>query len=375
MADRNRIEIFFGRIGKLCMIIGVVVVWAVAGHYILAIGDSIKDWASPLEDDRVYESFPERRKVNMELPSTWNYEFKPYYHWRRREFHGEYFNVSAEGVRHTVKSPNKGAKKVFIFGGSTTWGTDVADGQTIPSYLQSMLGDDYDLYNFGEAGYVSAQEINLLLELLTLGDIPDAVVFYDGANDGYAGAYAPAVPRSPLHFMEMMRRLDEERQKSMITKLYEGSNYKDLVDYLRRKLKSDTTVSWDESVEGDIDKNAEKVVEIYDRHIRQVKLLSREYGFKAFFFWQPYLFSLTKETHPYEEDIIKNASETHVKAMRRVYLEAKERFSNREAENIFFIADSLDDLTEPIYTDFFHVVPKGNHTIAKRMYEHLNDRL
>ncbi len=67
-----------------------------------------------------------------------------------------------------------------MFGGSTLWGTGVKDEHTIPSFLQSFLGKDYDVYNYGETGYVSMQELNYLLHMLAKGNIPEAVIFYDG---------------------------------------------------------------------------------------------------------------------------------------------------------------------------------------------------
>ena len=53
-------------------------------------------------------------------------------------------------------------KRFFVYGGSTTWGYNVADYQTIPSYLQKELinngYNDYCVYNFGGGSYFSTQE-------------------------------------------------------------------------------------------------------------------------------------------------------------------------------------------------------------------------
>ena len=118
--------------------------------------------------------------------------FEPYYHWKQFEHVGKYINIDASGVRKTVKDPNvKGGKKIFMFGGSTLWGHGSPDESTIPSIVQSHLGDAYEVYNFGEDGFVSTQELNYLLYQLSLGNIPDAVIFYDGVNDGYAGTILP----------------------------------------------------------------------------------------------------------------------------------------------------------------------------------------
>ncbi len=82
------------------------------------------------------------------------------------------------------------------------------------------------------------------------------------------------------------------RQKSpsdehLLRYLFEKSYYKTLVIYLRNIFfnKMNRTENWDRKIESEIHDNAVKVVEYYEAHIKQVKALSKEYGFKAFFFW------------------------------------------------------------------------------------------
>ena len=115
------------------------------------------------------------------------------------------------------------AKTIFMFGGSTLWGTGSPDRNTIPSELQALLGPEYDIYNFGETGYVSTQELNYLLHRLSLGDIPDTVIFYDGVNDGYAGAYSPSIPRDPQNLREEKKITN--RTLADLASLFTKSNY------------------------------------------------------------------------------------------------------------------------------------------------------
>jgi hypothetical protein len=64
--------------------------------------------------------------------------------------------------------------------GAPDWGT-------IPAYLQEELEERFNgavcVVNYGEDGFASTQEVILLLIELQRGNVPDAVIFYDGVND------------------------------------------------------------------------------------------------------------------------------------------------------------------------------------------------
>ena len=307
----------------------------------------------------VYENFSGKEQLWEEFLLNES-RFAPYYYWRTKTQSGEFINVSPEGIRKTIKNPANGAKKVFLFGGSTAWGTGAPDESTIPSILNKHLGKDYDIINFGESGYVSTQELNFLLERLTNNDIPDMVVFYDGVNDVYAGTYSPGIPRDPQNMRARWESNAFNGLRGFLFGVYQQSNYRLLFNKLR---------IWDKSIESEVERNVKKVILNYEAHIRQVKALEQEYGFKSFFFWQPYLFSLTRDVYPYEQEIINRKSPVLVKAMRESYLSAKRQFSNREKERIFFIGNILDKVREPIYIDWCHLGPNGNSYVAKTMAE------
>jgi len=82
---------------------------------------------------------------------------------------------------------DKSKLNVFVFGGSTTFGTGAADDETIPAFLQKYLreemGPTVDAYNFGVGAYYSSQELINFWRLARQGDFPDLVVFVDGLND------------------------------------------------------------------------------------------------------------------------------------------------------------------------------------------------
>ena len=72
--------------------------------------------------------------------------------------------------------------RVALLGGSTTFGTRLADGDTWPALLQEILGDQYAVINYGVPGYSTAEAI-IQMSLVVPSQEPHIVVFYEGIND------------------------------------------------------------------------------------------------------------------------------------------------------------------------------------------------
>ena len=77
--------------------------------------------------------------------------------------------------------------RVFVVGGSTTFGSGVNDANTIPFLLQKKLDEkNYDqtieIINAGFSGATSIEEVKLIKEKL-LKFAPDLIIVYDGYND------------------------------------------------------------------------------------------------------------------------------------------------------------------------------------------------
>ena len=101
---------------------------------------------------------------------------------------GKFVNISKEFGRK-IENPPSCKKRFFFYGGSTTWGYNVADNQTIPAYfLKALINNnyqDYCVYNFGGGSYFSTQE-NIRFQKHLLTDKinqNDFVFFIDGHNE------------------------------------------------------------------------------------------------------------------------------------------------------------------------------------------------
>ena len=109
--------------------------------------------------------------------------------WRRASFDSEYITIDRDGFRRTWKrsGPDESPPDmIFVFGGSTVWGTGARNDYTIPSLMAKQFAQEnlnVHVVNYGESAYCFAQEIIHLVTLLQEGRRPRAVIFYDGVND------------------------------------------------------------------------------------------------------------------------------------------------------------------------------------------------
>jgi hypothetical protein len=99
-----------------------------------------------------------------------------------------------------------------FFGGSTVWGTGVDDAGTIPAFF-NRLDPQFEVHNHGETAFTSRQGLERLINLVTLGEPIDLVVFFDGVNDAVQQCRSEiAVPGHSrvMQMREALERLEDE---------------------------------------------------------------------------------------------------------------------------------------------------------------------
>lgn len=116
------------------------------------------------------------------------FRYEPFVYNRAQPFAGRYVNVDSAGLRVTPRYPRPGRPplRVFFFGGSTTFGVLERDSMTRPAQVARRLAEagwDAEVVNFAQLAYVGSQELLTLVLELRRGNVPDAVVFWDGVNE------------------------------------------------------------------------------------------------------------------------------------------------------------------------------------------------
>ncbi|MDQ3907575.1 MAG: SGNH/GDSL hydrolase family protein, partial [Acidobacteriota bacterium] len=354
--------------------------------------------------DRLSAPAPDQRAVaDTYSDPTWvnNYQeefnrskvaqWRPYVYWRRMPYRGSYINVDADGIRLTASTEVAGTEsrtplKVFMFGGSTMWGTGARDAYTIPSVVERELrqrGVAAEVVNFGESGYVSTQEVITLLLQLQKGRLPDIVIFYDGVNDLYS-AYQQRTAGLPQNEFNREREFDlsqpdKFRQRTSIDlrDAATKSSTVRLANGLLRKagVRRATTASDYSPLDSPAPESealARDVIAAYKGNMEVVKALGEHYHFKYFFYWQPTIFQKTRLT-AYEagqqaqaQDLGRFVGLTYA-AMRQSGLADARENSFRDLSLIFA------DAGEPLYIDWCHLGESGNEVVAKSMASDILD--
>jgi lysophospholipase L1-like esterase len=364
------------------LMLGIAVLLLCAIEVSLSLAALAWRWASerarPEAPDRwnadTYSDRSWARRYYAEFDSSHVVRWTPYVYWRRKPYRGEYINVDSSGLRITpTPAPRSGTSiKIFMFGGSSVWGTGARDAFTIPALLASELqhqGLAAEVVNFGETGYVTTQELITLLLRLREGQHPDVVIFYDGANDTFS-AYqqqVAGVAQNEFHRVTEFKlsRPDQfTRLASMV--LSEAANRlatvaaaKALWRRLSLLVEGDSAVTVTRR-----DHLSRDVITTYLGNMELLQVLSEHYHFKTLAYWQPTIFQkphLTKY-----ERAQRDQKEAMAGFFRETYATLRQTPLPRKTA-VQDVSQLFSDVREPLYVDWVHLGESGNAMIAKRM--------
>ncbi len=231
--------------------------------------------------------------------------------------------------------------------------------------------------NYGVIGYGIWQEVELLEELLTKGEIPDLVIFYDGANEQFIQArVGPIATPTHLHAnIVQLGNLPVGGGRSVVGEMYDWWAHRSVVHRLFDEIKSLATSEGDKPAptlaEGlwAPDQTAARGVErgkdavaIYQRAVELVQHLAAAYGFRAEFFWQPLLY--TKPVAQGEQDALTRFGATPA----AWYAESAEARRHLKPP-VIDLSDVLDNVHEPVFVDFDHTNERGADLITSAIYK------
>jgi hypothetical protein len=338
-------------------------------------------WIRPDSQDSIadtspaYSGYPWASEFWKEERSRWNSQhgsYEPFRIWGAAPWNGKYINtdISSDGTwRRTINLPNKACEKqssleVWMFGGSTLYGTGVPDWATIPSYLSRELNSATAacivVRNFGVEGYVTNQEVILLMEQLKAGRHPGIVIFYDGVNDAYAGAVSPGVPAAHMSLSNIKARVEGTLagRLDFLRSSYTLQLAAAVLNSLRVARAAKPSVDETES-------KAVTTLDNYERNLQFATILGNAYGFRVFCFWQPAFVYGYKSLFPFEATIASNqAGKNSFDILAKVYQHAERRAAMDHA--FVFLGDVFDSVKEPVYIDkWMHLAPGGNELVAR----------
>jgi lysophospholipase L1-like esterase len=320
------------------------------------------DWAAEF-----WQEEP-KRQVSRRL-------YVPFRIWGVTNWHSKYVNndQGETGVwRRTINPAPDDCKThpigIWTFGGSTLYGTGVPDWATLPSFLSRDLNAASSncvvVSNFGVEGYVTNQEILLLMEQLKAGGHPDMVIFYDGLND--AGAAGPSFGPPQPHFDIAKIKARVEGSLSARLDFVRESYTLRLAGAIRNFLFRQHS---SRSILDELQPKALATVDNYEANLRVAKALAKAYNFRIYWFWQPSLYYGHKPMVPFEQQLPN--TDPWSRLATGVYQEAETRAAS--TGDFIFLGGIFDSVKEPVYIDQGHLGPLGNELAAQAVANYIQD--
>lgn len=285
----------------------------------------------------------ENDRINEENYEANQSEYVPWMEFAFRDFHGKYLNIEGYARRSVPDRSDSIAKapyRIFFLGGSTTYGYNVTDEETIPScfireYRQKYpAGKPIQVVNLGMPSFFSYQELIELTDRIYRDDKPNMVIMLDGLNDCLQAK--AACQRAPIYAPGM-----QDVIKAGDRRIWQKDYY---------ELPSDMTV----------DSACTMIFRRYISNISHAREITGCYSIPLYCFWQPVAY-YNYPNRPNDPICTQEVSE------RFGYVYPLVKSKAAQLPGLFFLGDMLQDEKGLPFIDHFHYSPAFNDSIAKKM--------
>ena len=296
---------------------------------------------------------------------TWNRKFRYVQfveHYEAETENQKYVNVSKENGR-SMENNYKCKKNFYFYGSSLTFGYNVVDSNTIPSYFKNILDTnytklDYCVFNFGSASYFSTQETILFETQILNNKIKegDFIFFIDGhAEEGNQGSRISGVLRDIFSDGLNSRMLG--RLNFSFIFLWNSLPTTKIYNALR-----DTFKTPKKYMQGVSKTSKKEIKEVFQKNVLFREAICKDFKLNCFTFLQPipnvnvsYNFEKSKEQNPNQLDV-----------GRQDLL--------RDTKYIFDITNSLDN-NKSLMFENNHYTPESNKAIAESIFDIVNKKI
>ncbi|MGE5514288.1 MAG: SGNH/GDSL hydrolase family protein [Bacteroidota bacterium] len=274
---------------------------------------------------------------------------------------GRHITIAADGYRGNGTGQDLGAPgaKVFVFGGSTTFGTGVTDGETLPAQLGEVLkaaGKDVQVFNFGAPSYYSTQERIALERLLTNGIRPDLAVFVDGLSD----FQACQLPDRTAWSQRLEQATAVVARLPLTGELAQRSN---LLAFSRWLVGSEPAEAPNRADLCTSDAEVDKVIRRLDTNRRIVAAMAEKLGFKALFVQQPvptFHYDNSKRAVPVDTELLAHHQNSAKGYPHMVEMRAAGQLLG---DSTLWLAE-VEPAEGNAYVDTVHYSPRFNRALA-----------
>ena len=382
--------IFFGTsmllnrklLGAMGRILAGIVITVVVLESISVVGMNIYEALNRSEQDI--------KKSELRLHSG---IYRPFVVWRESPFHSERLNVDHNGLRIVPGAdPSENSYRVFVFGGSTMFGWNTSDRNTICGHLQRLLSEKLErpvqVVNFAQQGYVNTQEMIELQLQLRSGNIPDLAIFYDGTNEIWSAIDSDT---AGVHFIlkeikdlyENRNFREQQAENSVILRYVSQCNSVVLLQRVLGLGQDDSNLTLFQTepsrcmTEGEAFVSSalysDTIMSYYEGNLRILDALSREFNFDYLCFWQPVLVTGEK-TLTEQETIIAESQSSYLVSLYE-YCEEKSYSLDFEYEHFHSITNAFDNCNYQVFNDICHLNTAGDSIIAGLIFSEVEEIL
>jgi hypothetical protein len=335
--------------------------------------DSHREDLSGLRAAYPGRSEDEIRAIRREHAQANAFSYLPWTQFSVRDFAGRHVKVKDALRASEPASSGPGAGKVAtvdFYGGSTMWGFNVADADTIPSRFAKVwnaeaTGMTVSVTNFGQPYWFSAQEVIQFLHNVRRGRVPNVAIFLDGVNDTLQrSASYHSYPFFTPHLEALMTEFSSAGRGTgpvaSFTAALRATYTYTLLSRLElfQKPGADPYAAPGGKADADV---AREIGQNYRANVKLASDVCRSQGIACLFFWQPAPF------YHYGNPNDRIAARDARPELVAIYDEVKK---SRGAPGSFhWLGDELSTFSGQAFVDRYHYSGAFNEHLAGRMRE------
>ena len=282
-----------------------------------------------------------------------------------------YLNINEQGFRTYDLNYKKKEKdiRIIILGGSTVFGYNVADQNTISKFVEkNYKNKNVKVFNLGMNNFDFKDELNLLnifFEKLN----PDILVFYHGINNLYT-TYGQLLEDSESKtYLKDINELNELEKNILLIKEYlkKKTIYMILFTYYKKFFPYKIDVNfqdYDEKINYYVNNNYIKLYKTAEKNFCS--------KIKCFFLLQPNV--LHKNQKTFYEKLLFNQFLVNYPLIDKIYEDFYNKIIAKNNKNICDLRRIFNKNNKNIFFDEVHVNAIGNYIIGKEIYNIVNNR-
>jgi len=271
--------------------------------------------------------------------------------------HSQTININSYGFRgpEILMEKPENTYRIFVVGGSTTFGIRSPDQNTMPGHLQQNLDErnfdkKIEVINAGIGGITSTDELQLVSKKIVHFE-PDLIIVYDGSND-------------IVNFPGKTKNKWNDDAINLFWKQY-LSFYK--TPYVVGGIIDDAKSSISRSI---FNPNFDETSQVWKKNMITICEFGKQQGFDTIVVLQPFLGTGNKTLSDFEKENLETEFATYGS---KSFFDGYQLLSDElnDLENYCYVTDdfrnAFDDINESVYFDRVHVGPESNKIIADKM--------